>query len=92
MRDYQAMDAKQMSAELRMMAGIAATPELQECYERAAVLLDPAQGARAPDLLQRARHHIEAALSLTEENRLALAVQGRALIRDMDAALPEGSR
>lgn len=45
MKDYRAMDAQQMSAELVEMAGTAATPDLQECYQRAAALLDhPAQG------------------------------------------------
>ncbi len=39
------------------------------------------------NLLGRARHHIEAALSLTEDNRLALAVQGRSMVRQIDAAI-----
>ncbi len=37
--------------------------------------------------LEGARHHIDAALSLNEDNRLNLAVQGRALIRKIDTAL-----
>jgi len=45
MKDYRAMDAQQMSAQLLEMAELAPTPDLQECYQRAAALLDhPAQG------------------------------------------------
>lgn len=39
--------------------------------------------ARLTSLLGRARHHINAALDLNEDNRLALAVQGRALAREI---------
>lgn len=46
MKDYHSMSADQMSAELREMAELAPTPDLQECYQRAAALLGGAQGAR----------------------------------------------
>ncbi len=39
------------------------------------------------NLLGKARHHIEAVLSLNEDNRLALAVQGRSMVRQIDAAI-----
>lgn len=45
MKDYRSMNADQMSAELREMAELAPTPDLQECYQRAAALLGGAQGA-----------------------------------------------
>ena len=46
MKDYRSMNANQMSAELREMAELAPTPDLQECYQHAAALLGVAQGAR----------------------------------------------
>jgi hypothetical protein len=49
MKDYHSMSADQMSAELREMAELAPTPDLQECYQRAAALLTVAQGAMQDD-------------------------------------------
>lgn len=52
MKDYHSMNAHQMSAELREMAELAPTPDLQECYQRAAALLGGAQGAQEPTRAQ----------------------------------------
>ena len=54
MKDYHSMNADQMSAELREMAELAPTPDLQECYQRAAALLGVAQGAQDHEALQAA--------------------------------------
>jgi hypothetical protein len=37
--------------------------------------------------MRRARHHIRAAMSLNEDNRLSLAVQGRAMCREIDGLI-----